>query len=1430
MMQRFMQILRWTVIGMTTTAGLVCLLLLAGYWYLQSESGRAQLVEILNRQLSTPGEIEVRIGRLQGDLLNRIEIHDFSLGDSDGSWLQISYASATWRPRDLLADRISISNLDIEGLTMLRQPLEQELTGEETVDEFQWPELPLKLSIEGFAIGDAVLEHAVFGEKVLFKASGETAIEGPDLVRTTMLVTRTDGVSAGAQLQAIFQPRSKFLSFELLLNEASGGVISRALALEGLPALSIKASGDGPLDQLKGNAELRAGDLAFIESKFIVAVSDKPSLKLDGRARVANLVDESLRHLLESDVEFVVHGMLNDDNIRLQRGFLANDLASIEVSGMLRDFNADFDVAMELNDLLPLSDIAGIPLQGQAKLQTRLHSGDIRRVVLASDIQASFAEVLPAASPWLPLVGSGVKVSGNIEFDSERQWSFRDLVVSADAVAIEVSGSLNDFAADFDVAMVVDSLLPLSEIAGIPLQGQVRIETHLQSGDIRLGARASNIQASFTELLPTASPWHTLVGPGVNISGNIEFDSVSQWGIHDLVATTDAGELSTSGTIGIDAGKLNLEYKLLLPRLAALSELLGAPVDGKLGVTGDIGGSLDLPTLTAVLVSPALTLEQINVGATEARLNITRIANDIISGDVELSIANDDYGSLKLASQFSAQADDRLHLQGLSIDSRGTRLAGNLIIDLSSTTASGKMSAQDFSLAPWSDLAERKLSGTATLSLDLGSSDKSQQLGLSLNATDLNMKLDAQQSVQVEVARISARVEDIFGSPSGAMRLHATDTKIAAAEFTSIAFETRMDDAQRLQGRLQALGDLQGPFEMDVSADYSALDQGFAVTVVEVDATLFEQRVKLSKPALLQHDGVTTSLSETTLSVADGSLTMSGELGADHIKAQFEAEEISIAALLAPLPKADFTGRLSAQAQISGSRVAPIGELDLKVVDMRTAHPKLGDAQPLSGELRGEWRKQQLHLNAILAGITRSSLNASATMPLQLEPETLALTMPANKPIDGSLNWSGDIEPVWNLLSIHEDRFTGLAEIAMTVEGNLGNPQIGGHFEVSGGQYENLQTATTLVDVNLRLTGDGDKLVLESLSASDGKTGTLVGSGFIDFIPTQSYPVHLRLELNDMLLVTLDDVTLSASGKLSLEGNLSNALLSGEIVTGQSEVNLGGSLPPSVVDLEVEEVNLDNAKNARPANSVTETESSIVMLDLAVTVPGRAFVRGLGLESEWKGNILLSGHANTPRLSGTLGPVRGRFFLMGRSFRLDRGSIRFTGSEEIDPVLDLTAEYKADTLTALVRVTGTASRPVVELTSRPPLPESEIASQVLFGTNSGNLTTAQSLQLASSIATFSGNAGAIGILDATRRVLGVDVISFTESEENADKTRVSVGKYVTEGVYLEVEGGAEKSSRTSTTIEVDVLPNIRVEGGTTETGGSKAGIKWKWDY
>jgi translocation and assembly module TamB len=305
---------------------------------------------------------------------------------------------------------------------------------------------------------------------------------------------------------------------------------------------------------------------------------------------------------------------------------------------------------------------------------------------------------------------------------------------------------------------------------------------------------------------------------------------------------------------------------------------------------------------------------------------------------------------------------------------------------------------------------------------------------------------------------------------------------------------------------------------------------------------------------------------------------------------------------------------------------------------------------------------------------------------------------------------------------------------------------------------------------------------------------------------------------------------LNASGNLALQGTLRSALLSGKIVTGQSELSLAGTLPPAVVELEVDEVNVEYSAQERDKTPASAADPSVVVLDLDVSVPGRAFVRGLGLESEWKGELKISGNTNAPNVAGVLNPVRGHFALLGKKFRLEQGAIRFTGSDDIDPLLDLTAEHSAARLTALVRVTGSASKPKVSLTSRPPLPESEIASQVLFGTESSNLSPAQSLQLASAIATYSGTGGAVGVLDATRRALGVDAIGFAESKQDPDKTRVSVGKYLADGVYIEVERGAEEGSRLSTTLEVEVLPDVRIEGGTTETGGNEVGVKWKWDY
>jgi translocation and assembly module TamB len=973
----------------------------------------------------------------------------------------------------------------------------------------------------------------------------------------------------------------------------------------------------------------------------------------------------------------------------------------------------------------------------------------------------------------------------------------------------------------------VPDLAPLADIAGIALQGQASARSRIRSDDIRRTATAST-DATFTELLPLDNPLMALAGPMVSVAGAFEFDAGRHWAVRELTVTGTSAVLNANATVSADATRLDGDYRLTVPELAVLSAIVQTPLAGKLTVAGEVGGSAADPTLTARITLPSLAVDDVVVGSGDARVSFTRLRSGV-AGEVDVSVDDERIGAVALSSRFSGDPRDTLRFDGLVLESRDASLAGSMTIGLSDKTVTGQLVGQAIPLAPWSDLAGRALTGSARVALDMRGG-KTQQLDLALTASEVTVALGPRRTLDVGAVDATARVEDVFGTPTGGLRAVATDAKIPDARFASVILEAKLHDRRRSSARLQARGELNTPFELEVIADYEAHDRGFVVTVSTLDASIAGQAVALTKPARIARHAGTTTLSKSTISIAGGHLVADGRLGVDVIEANLELERIALAALDAVAPLADVTGSLSGHARVSGARSAPAGVLDLRIADVRSAHTTLAVAPPASGRLSGDWRDGRLHLDATLAEVADTSIQARASMPLRLEPESLALSMPRDEAVDGELRWSGELGPVWDLLSPYEDRFTGPGDLALDLAGTVGSPQASGHFQVTGGRYENVQSGTTLIDVDLRLVGDGDKLVVEKLTGSDGKAGTLEGGGAIDFLPARDYPTNLHLRFSDMLLVARDDLILNASGSFALEGTFSNALLSGEIITGNSELSLAGTLPPEVVELDVQEVNITDAARARESSAQSTADPSIVILDLDVSVPGRAFVRGLGLDSEWRGEVKISGDARAPNVAGILQPVRGHFSLMGKRFTLEQGTIRFTGSDDVDPLLDLTAEHKTANLTAMVRVTGSASQPDVSLSSRPPLPESEIASQVLFGTDSSNLSAAQSLQLASAIATYSGRGGAVGILDSTRRALGVDVIGFAESEQDPDKTRVSVGKYVADGVYIEVEAGAEESSRTSTTVEVEVLPDVRIEGGTTEQGGNKVGVKWKWDY
>jgi translocation and assembly module TamB len=280
----------------------------------------------------------------------------------------------------------------------------------------------------------------------------------------------------------------------------------------------------------------------------------------------------------------------------------------------------------------------------------------------------------------------------------------------------------------------------------------------------------------------------------------------------------------------------------------------------------------------------------------------------------------------------------------------------------------------------------------------------------------------------------------------------------------------------------------------------------------------------------------------------------------------------------------------------------------------------------------------------------------------------------------------------------------------------------------------------------------------------------------------------------------------------------------GRIRTRRVEASLANNLSAEVVELDVIEVGGESA----PAGAAAARRRRLdVALDLDVQVPGQAYLRGRGLDSEWAGELKVAGTTGAPKISGRLRAVRGRFSLLGEDFTLVDSTVEIALRQgRPDVLLNLSAVNKSQDLEVYVDVRGWASLPKLTWRSVPVLPQDEIISRLLFDKGTGELTPFEAVQLASALAELTGRGGA-PLLDTLRRAIGVDTLRV--AGEGADGPKLEAGKYLSEQVYVGVQQGTAGGS-SGARIELKVLPNVSVETEVEATGGANIGAKFKWDY
>jgi translocation and assembly module TamB len=485
-------------------------------------------------------------------------------------------------------------------------------------------------------------------------------------------------------------------------------------------------------------------------------------------------------------------------------------------------------------------------------------------------------------------------------------------------------------------------------------------------------------------------------------------------------------------------------------------------------------------------------------------------------------------------------------------------------------------------------------------------------------------------------------------------------------------------------------------------------------------------------------------------------------------------------------------------------------------------------------------------LNGQVTGLKGDTITLAGSAPLLLTPSPLGISVPPEGRLSLKLQGSGQLEHLADLLPPGEDRVSGHFAADISVGGTVAAPAANGRLKLSDARYENFATGAVLTNMQADLVGDRDRFTLTSFSAGDSASGSLKAQGNVMLKGPSGPAAELSATLANFRVAARDEAVATATGSVSIAGPLTAPKVTAPLTIDRADINLPDSLPPNVVVIKVTRINSKTAKQP-PAAPVAEPPALPATLDIKIDMPGNIFVRGHGLDSEWRGNLAITGTSAAPAINGSLEQIRGSVDFLGKTFTLTRGRIIFDGSDKLDPVLDIVAEASTADITAQVNIGGLASAPTITLTSTPVVPQDEVLSRVLFGKGVGQITPGEGLQLAAAAATLAG--GGPGVLDRLRGGLGLDWFKLGSGASSATTgtlnpraasggaasgsatggTALSAGKYIAPGVSVGVSQGISPPT-SKVTVEIEVRPHLTIGGEAGQSGGTGLGMNWNYDY
>ena len=1372
-------------------AALVVLAVLgfAALTFVDSERGHALLLRQLPGLRQQSG-LTIAADRIDGSLFGRATLHGLRLGDPQGVFAIAPLAEVDWRPLDLLDNRLTLRLLTAPELDVLRLPKLRPSGSTRLLPS-------IDIVIGTLRIDRLVLEPPVIGRAQTLKLAGSADIRSG---RAKLDLAATAAASAGGgdnlHLHLDAEPDRDRFDVAAAIAAPARGVITSLLGLT--EPLDINVKGDGRWSDWRGTgtATLGARQLASLAlsergGSFALTGTAVPALLLDGigarlsgpsvgldaRARLTGHKLDATLHAASPALRLTARGGLD---------FAAERFAGLTADAeVLRPSALDPRVAGK--DIRLVARIGGsfaAPLVDYTLTSTGFSYGTIgfsqfRATGVIAAARRPFTSPVVASVARLSGVGAtGAALLTNLRIAaplviSRGQLTGTGLSIRSDRASGTGNLTLNLVSGNYIAD--VDALLPRYAVAGL---GVADIAAKLHAVPGNGGARVTGSAAVAVTRLDNGFFAKLLQGlPRITTRLDVT---------PDLNIAFSGAQLVSPGLTLAGAGSQSP------PDIVRFT---GQGVSRAYGpVTLALVGPIDAPVVDLQLAHPGLGLGLANVVAHIAP------AGQAWSFDAH---GGSSYGAVTARGSIDGS-------QGpVAIDVGQATLAGLTTYGHIVQTAAGPFAGR-------LELAGDGLHGGVTLA----TAGTVQRADLALTVAEARLALAPVVTIARGALNATILLPDSGASVQG--RFDLGDVRRGGLTLTaakgSIAYANDRGTVQ-----FDVSGNAGAPF---VLASTVTVDP--ARITIAARGSADGRALTLDHPAVVTHSGAVWSLAPVQIVTPDGRTELSGRYG-DGFAAHARLDRIGLELLTIVSPDLAVTGKLSGTLDLSApaNGALPTGNAALRVTGL-TRTGLAAASLPVDIALNAAISNGSAAARAtiIRGGVIEGRIQAQLKDIPGTRAEPLLQRLLA-APLFAQARYNGPAQALWPLAGVEAVDVRGTVQIAADIGGHFGDPRLTGTIRTAAARFETATLGTVVDNIALDSRFTESRLDLTSFTGTVGKDGKVSGSGSIDLSLERNFPLNLRLNLINAQVLNRDDLRATLTGPLTIVSNAAGAKISGKLTVDRGRLRIGKPAVEDVPVLDVREVNA--ALLGRRVKR--ETAPTKWSLDVTLSAPGRLEVTGMGIESEWRGDLRVTGAATAPQLVGRVQVVRGDYDFAGKRFELTRGDLRFAGGYPPDPVVDVVAENTSSGFTAQLAITGTAQRPEIKFSSTPSLPEDEVLSRVLFGASITSLSAPEAIQLAGALASLrsNGKGTALNPINLVRKTLHIDRLRILPADATLNrKTSVAAGQYIGRRVYVELATDAQ--GYTASSIEVSLTRSLSVLSEVATQGGTSVNLRWKRDY